>query len=118
LQYAFVRIQKILEKLSFDLNEQIFNPKILINDSEKNLIKFLFEYPEILNKAALNYSPSIITQYIFKLCQNLNVFYENCRVIGAESKELEINRAYLLTCVSIVLKASLKLLGIDVVYSM
>ena len=77
----------------------------------------LYEYPEVLEKSATEYDPSKLTQFISKLCQNLNVFYENCRVIGVE-KELEKARANLLNCVALVLKTGLALCGIDTVESM
>ena len=89
----------------------------LNHDSIKTLVKLLYEYPEILTKSATDYDPSKLTQFISKICQTLNVFYENCRVIGVE-KELEKTRAFLLTCVAIVLKSSLLLCGIETVESM
>ena len=117
LQYSFVRIQKILQKLTYELQFNEIKFELLEHDSEKMLIKLLFEYPSVLTKSANDYDPSKVAQYINKLCQTLNVFYENCRVIGAEP-ELEKARAFLLQNVATVIKSGLLLLGIETVESM
>ena len=117
LQYSYVRIQKILQKIDYELTISDVSFQLLSHESEKGLIKLLYEYPEVLEKSATEYDPSKLTQFISKLCQNLNVFYENCRVIGVE-KELEKARANLLNCVALVLKTGLALCGIDTVESM
>ena len=117
LQYSFVRINKILQKIDYKLNLEDISFDLLNHGSEKSLIRVLFEYPAILEKAAKNYSPTVLTQYVNKLSQNLNVFYENCRVLG-EKKELETARAVLLSCVATVLKSGLNLCGIETVDSM
>ena len=117
LQYSYVRINKILQKLNYKLSLANVSFDMLEHESEKSLVRILFEYPAVLEKAATDYSPSVLTQYINRLCQNLNVFYENCRVIG-EEKKLESSRAFLLSCVAIVIKSGLNLCGIETVESM
>ena len=117
LQYSYVRIKKILNKIDYKVSLKDVPFELLVHDSEKSLIKLLFEYPDVLEKSGTDYDPSKLTQYINKLCQTLNVFYENCRVLGAE-KDLEKARVFLLHCVAIVLQSGLKLCGIDTVDSM
>ncbi len=117
LQYSYVRIKKILKKLDYEVALDDVSFDLFEHDSEKSLIKLLFDYPEVLTQSATNFDPSKLAQYVSKVCQNLNVFYENCRVIGAE-KELEKARAFLLQCVAIVIKSGLNLLGIETVDSM
>ena len=117
MQYSFVRIKKILDKIDYKIQLKDVSFELLVHDSEKAIIKQLFEYPELLEKAATDYDPSKLTQYISRLCQTLNVFYENCRVLGSEP-DLEKARVFLLSCIAIVLKNSLKLCGIETVESM
>ena len=117
MQYSYVRIKKILDKIPYKTQLKDISFDLLAHDSEKALIKQLLEYPELLEKAAIDYDPSKLTQYISRLCQTLNVFYENCRVLGSEP-DLEKARIFLLSCIAIVLKSSLKLCGIETVESM
>lgn len=117
LQYSYVRIQKILKKLDYKIDPKTVSFDLLEHDSEITLVKQLYEYPQVLEMSASAYDPSKVAQYVNKVCQSLNVFYENCRVLGVE-KELEIARAFLLQCVAIVIKSGLNLLGIETVESM
>jgi arginyl-tRNA synthetase len=116
IQYTYVRALKIIQKLN--LEPAGLDYTLLQHDSEKALIKMLYEYPHVLEKAASDYSPSTLTQYTLKLCQTFNSFYEQCRVVGVEPKALEQVRGKLLFNLLIVLKSALFQLGIDTVTEM
>lgn len=131
MQYTYVRCQSILNKLE---NLDITNPfDILINlksylkslssyqmaDEEKELLRNLYTYFEIVEKAAEEFSPHYLATYLFNLAQVFNKFYGSHKVIGSnESKEVEQLRVMMVIATSILIKKGLRLLGIEVVSKM
>jgi len=70
----------------------------------------------VLN-SGMNYSPSILCQYLFDLGQKFNNFYQNVRVLDAQDDD----KIFLLSVVEatmITMKEGLNLLGIEVVEQM
>lgn len=131
LQYTYVRSQGILKKVE---NLDITNPFDVLNSlriysknldsyqmgvSEKELLRNLYIYFEVVEKAAEEFSPHYLTTYLFNLAQVFNKFYGNHKVVGAdEGKEVEQFRVALVLATSILIKKGLGLLGIEVVSKM
>jgi len=117
LQYAYARIQSIFRK--GDVRpEQIRGrkPKILLsNPAERGLGVRLLRLPEVLELAALELKPNILTDYLFDLANAFSTFFEECPVLKAESDERRDSRLALCDLTASTLKFGLKLLGIEVV---
>lgn len=82
-----------------------------LNEFEKELIKKVVQYREIVAVAVREAAPHKVCEYLYELAQTFSRFYENVKVVGSEyEKERgEIVLAYLKT-----LTHGLKILGIEV----
>ena len=112
IQYTYARIQSILRKAEFDYEEQI--SEYTLNDKEKELIKQLELYPEIVSAAADAHSPAVIANYTYDLVKEFNSFYQNVTILGTEDEIEKKFRVQLAKMVGEVIKSSFALLGIQV----
>ncbi|WP_440122836.1 arginine--tRNA ligase [Tenacibaculum sp. Ill] len=111
VQYTYARIQSILRKADFDYSSSV---SVELHDKEKELIKQLELYPEIIQQAANNYSPAIIANYTYDLVKEFNSFYQNVSILGEENQDKKIFRVQLSKKVADTIKSAFKLLGIQV----
>ena len=79
--------------------------------SERNLMKQIIEYKEVLAEAVHEMAPHKLANYLYELAQDFSRFYENCPVIGAEneSERIKLVKIYLNT-----MTHGLNLLGINI----
>ena len=84
---------------------------LLETESEKSVMRQLLYFTDALERAAERYETNIIADYLFKLANALNYFYEKEPILKA-SKPLRENRLNLIHAATIVLKNGLKILGI------
>ena len=112
IQYTYARIQSILRKADAIDSKSI--ALISIEEKEKEIIKYLMEYPNLIQQAAAQYSPALIANYSYDLVKLFNSFYQNISILGEEDQLRKNFRVLLSQQVSKVLKQSTGLLGIDV----
>jgi len=112
IQYTYARIQSILRKA--DAIDSTSIALISIEEKEKEIIKYLMEYPNLIQQAAAQYSPALIANYSYDLVKLFNSFYQNISILGEEDQLRKNFRVLLSQQVSKVLKQSTGLLGIDV----
>jgi len=112
IQYTYARIQSILRKADFDFSKPV--TEIELHEKEKELIKQLELFPEIIQQAAANYSPAVIANYTYDLVKEFNSFYQNVSILGEEDEQKKILRIQLSHKVSEVIKSAFSLLGIEV----
>ena len=113
IQYSYARASSILKK-SKKKPEIKLTSKIL-KEKEILLIKKLAEFPEVIENAQRNLSPSIISNYTLELAHIFNEFYHQTKVLDSEN---EIFLLALVESFRIVCKKSLYLLGIETVEEM
>lgn len=82
--------------------------------SEKELSHFLLKFPEVAFRAAQEYRPNIITNYLYELAKLFNTFYHEVPVLQAESESLRTYRLKLTEATKAMLKEGLELIGIAV----
>lgn len=111
IQYAYARIQSILRK---GKPQDFDSRKIELNDSEREIIRHLYNYEETIQKAATDLSPALITNYAYDLVKLFNHFYQNHSILKAEDENIKNFRLYLALWTSNVIASSFNLLGIDV----
>lgn len=104
LQYAHARARSILRKSAAQ-------PGKLhqLTTDERSLARKISEYPEAVERAAVELMPHHICTYLYELAQVFNRFYEHNRVVG-DPREAE--RLRLVTWYADTLRAGLELLGI------
>jgi arginyl-tRNA synthetase len=112
IQYTHARIQSILRSADFDLNTSV-SPKEL-HSKERDLIKQLQNFPEVINQASKNFSPALIANYTYELVKDYNSFYQSVSILNAPDLETKIFRTQLSKKVAETIKTAFSLLGIEV----
>ena len=122
IQYTYARIQSILRKADSVNNVSLntstalninFN-EVSLHDKEKQLIKQLELFPEVIQNAAEQHSPALIANYTYDLVKDFNSFYQNVSILGADSNEEKNFRVALSKSVSQTIKNAFGVLGIEV----
>ncbi|MFH0854283.1 MAG: arginine--tRNA ligase [bacterium] len=130
--YAYTRIKSILRKVKLqsksdnkDLthrkpfpNPPLKGDKIAVADEEMRLAKLIYEFPEILKKAADDFNPAILANYLLNVAGTFNQFYHIHKVIDAETEELCEMRIALIQAVAIVIERGMGILAIEMVEEM
>jgi len=114
IQYTYARIQSILRKAEFDFSLEVKSISTSLHSKEKELIKQLELYPDIIQQAAKNYSPALIANYTYDLVKEFNSFYQNVSILGETNESKKIIRVQLANKVAYVIKSAFSLLGIQV----
>jgi arginyl-tRNA synthetase len=112
IQYTYARIQSILRKADFDLNEKVF--PLDLHAKEKELIKQLELFPEVIQNAAHQHSPALVANYTYELVKEYNSFYQSVSILGEEDNTKKVFRVQLSKKVADTIQSSFRLLGIDV----
>jgi arginyl-tRNA synthetase len=116
VQYAHARICSIFETVTERgiVPDNFFTIPLdkLDTPEEMSLIKFLGQFPEVVEGSALNFEPHRITYYLQELAGLFHSFYNKHRVIG-DDPELSAARLMLLKCTAQTLKNGLLLLGVS-----
>ncbi|MCB0382888.1 MAG: arginine--tRNA ligase [Psychroserpens sp.] len=114
IQYTYARIQSILRKANLDSNLISTISDIALHPKEKELIKQLELFPEVIQNAAEHHSPALIANYTYDLVKEFNSFYQNVSILGADNNTEKAFRVQLSQTVANVIKNAFGLLGIDV----
>ncbi|WP_298495349.1 arginine--tRNA ligase [uncultured Algibacter sp.] len=114
IQYTYARIQSILRKANLDSNVVFSNVEMALQPKEKELIKQIQLFPEVVQNAADNHSPALIANYTYDLVKEFNSFYQNVSILGADNDTEKAFRVQLSHVVANTIKNSFKLLGIQV----
>jgi arginyl-tRNA synthetase len=89
-----------------------YNPTLLKDRSEIDLIKKLSWLDSIIDEAASELKPHLVAKYARELAETFNLFYKDCPVLNAD-EELRKARLVLVDCARIVLHDVLDMLGIE-----
>lgn len=112
IQYTYARIQSIIRKANFDF----VSPSTIkvLHEKEKELLKQLELFPEVIQNAAQNHSPAIIANYTYDLVREYNSFYQTVSILGEEDLSKKIFRVQLSKKVAETIALAFQLLGIEV----
>lgn len=111
IQYTYARIQSILRKADFNLNETI---TVELHEKEKELVKQIALFPEVIQNAASHHSPALIANYTYELVKEYNSFYQSVSILGEEDHNKKVFRVQLSGKVAEIIKSAFGLLGIEV----
>lgn len=112
IQYTYARIQSILRKADFDTSISISG--LELHEKEKELIKQMQLFPEVIQNAAENHSPALIANYTYDLVKEFNSFYQQVSILGEENHDKKVFRVQLSKSVGNTIKNAFQLLGIEV----
>lgn len=114
IQYTYARIQSILRKADFDYKNIATSVLEALHPKEKELIKQVQLFPEVIQDAAKNHSPALIANYTYDLVKEFNSFYQNVSILGEENHTKKVFRVQLSHSVATTIKNAFGLLGIEV----
>jgi len=113
IQYTYARIQSIIRKADFNYNVTLSEVEVL-HEKEKELVKQIELFPEVIQNAAQNHSPALIANYTYDLVKEYNSFYQSVHILGEVDLTKKIFRVQLSQKVAEVIKSAFTLLGIEV----
>ena len=114
IQYTYARIQSLLRRAEFDFSVTLTPEQINLHEKEKELLKQVAHFPEVVQSAAAGHSPALVANYTYDLVKEYNSFYQSIPVLGAEVENEKIFRVQLSRKVGETIKSAFRLLGIDV----
>ena len=117
LMYVYSRCNSILKEADFENPSGVCIESCMDNPLVKGLSVQISRYEKQLLDSSINYSPSILAQYLFSLGQTFNSFYQGVRVLDAPDEEREILLS-LVKATMVVMQDGLDKLGIEVVEKM
>jgi arginyl-tRNA synthetase len=114
IQYTYARIQSIIRKANFDYSNPVNNLERPLHTKEREVIKQLQLFPEVIQSAANQHSPALIANYTYDLVKEFNSFYQNVSILGADNLNDKIFRVQLSKKVASTIKNAFSVLGIQV----
>ncbi|HSX39015.1 MAG TPA: arginine--tRNA ligase [Candidatus Saccharimonadales bacterium] len=108
IQYTYARTNSLLTKAE-KVEDQTLQT---LEDRELDVLRELYKFSEIVERAASEFAPNLLCGYLFELCQKFNFFYNDLSILNADSPEKKKFRVLLTYGVNTVLKNGLYLLGI------
>lgn len=115
VQYAHARICSILKGVSANKTEP--NLSLLTEESEKNLLRKLQQFTDLVLEVGRDYQVQKLPFYTIELAESFHRFYQDCQV-NSSDEELTASRVQLVTSVKIVLENALNLMGVSAPESM
>ena len=116
VQYAHARMASILrtaEEKGINFNSADLD--LLVHAQELELIRKIIELPTVVERSAERMEPHHLPHFAMELAKSLQRFYEHCRVVSSEKKDIEISRArlQLVDAARIALRQTLSLMGMS-----
>lgn len=111
IQYTYARIKSVLRKA--ELNDIELNSDIDLQQKEISLLILNYSFPQIVQQAAEEYSPSVIANYLFELAKEYNQFYHEHSILKEEDEQKRSFRLALSLFTSTNLLNGSELLGIE-----
>lgn len=121
LQYMGARISSMLAKYEaqrISEEELVFDPSLLSLSDERELIRQIALYGEVVKKAGEQYDPSVICSYLYDLSKLFSRWYHDNPVLKAGSEALVRARIELVRMSLQVLKNAFSLIGIPFLSAM
>ncbi|WP_409228163.1 arginine--tRNA ligase [Gudongella sp. SC589] len=111
VQYTHARANSLLEKGDFNQEDQISFHK-LTGEDEINIIRMLYDFPDVVIDAMEKNEPFYITRQIVEISKAFNKFYNSTQII-TQDEETKKARLMLVYATKTVIKTGLGLLGIE-----
>ncbi len=116
IQYTHARIKSLLRRGNAEgIWPAEGTPKYTeLQPSERELVKLLAQFPEIITTAADEHSPAVVANYVYEVVKAYNALYQQLPIMTDDNKEAIIFRLNLSSSTAEVVKTGMRILGIDV----
>ncbi len=117
IQYTYARISALLRRaketgIGLIMNEEASPGEL--HAHEREVIYLLTQFEDRINEAAGEYSPAVITQYIYDLAKEYNKFYQEVSIFGEQDEAKKQFRVSFSYAVARTIKSGMEFLGIEV----
>lgn len=115
VQYMYARINsvfKVASEKNIQFTEKLSFDRLNLSE-EKELIKQILAFPDVLFDVEYFLEPHILTYYLINLAQLFHSYYNAHRFINDDDLDLTLSRMSLLLLLQRVVKKGLSLLGIE-----
>lgn len=110
-QYAHARMCSVLELgKDIGIDEKATN---LVSEKEKAVLKHLESFPNVVDSAARELAPHIITNYVHNLAELIHAWYNDAKIIDRGNLEVSKSRLALCKASKQVIKNALWLVGVS-----
>jgi arginyl-tRNA synthetase len=119
--YTYARCMSVLDKASHDKEytyDTLMYREFELSNSEKELVRTMQKFPEVVFEAGEKLTPHVIVNYSFELAQKFNAFYSDVKILNNDKKVNSDFRILLTSTTSLLIKRSMELLGIKTVERM
>lgn len=116
IQYTHARIRSLISRAviaGYQLESPLMD-NIEVHPREREIIRLLAEFPQIIELAGKEMSPALIANYAYELAKEYNQFYQEVPVLKEQDGAKVNLRLALSEMTADVIRKSMSLLGIDV----
>jgi arginyl-tRNA synthetase len=110
VQYAHARIAGILRNAPEGVSNSLLQSPEQLAREEKDLIKRLAEFPDVVGEAVVRRGPHALPNYAIRVADDFHRFYHEHRVLKSEAEEF---RLALVCATQTVIARSLDLVGVQ-----
>jgi arginyl-tRNA synthetase len=114
IQYTHARICSILRKAHAQGITGKTTDYPILQESERDVINLLSQYPQILADAGRELSPALISFYVYELAKAYNRFYNEVNIFNETNKDAQQFRVAFSGVVGETIQKAMSLLGIKV----
>ncbi len=111
IQYTVVRVNTLIAKAA-DQNIQIGD--FMIDEAHRDTALLVLQFAGVIDQAVADYAPNVLADYLFRLAQSVNKFYQTVPVLIEADQAKRGAALALLSLSARVLTTGLDLLGIKV----
>jgi arginyl-tRNA synthetase len=117
MQYSYARTQSIFARgrVASESMRQASGPLAVEHPLERALALALIRFADALDEVMVDYRPNQLTTYLYDLATQFSRFYQQCKVLDAESEVARHTRLVLCDLTGRTIRCGLHLLGIGVV---
>ncbi len=112
IQYTYARIKSVLRKA--EDTEITFGEDLSLQPKEISLSILNYLFPQIVHDAAVNFSPSVIANYLYELAKEYNQFYHDHSILKEENLSTRSYRLAISILTAGTIRNGMRLLGIEV----
>ncbi|MCX6251591.1 MAG: arginine--tRNA ligase [Bacteroidetes bacterium] len=115
VQYTFARIRSLLKKSGIPVSEINMDGdenSLVLMKSERELLKYLALFPEVIRDAANDLNPSFVTNFCYETAKFFNQFYQEVPVLKESDQAKRLFRLCLSMFTGNTLKSGMSMLGI------
>lgn len=116
IQYTHARIKSLLRR---GKTEGIWPaegtpPYTELQPTERELVKLLVQFPEVITSAADEHSPAVVANFVYEVVKAYNALYQQLPILTDENKDAVVFRLNLSETTANVVKTGMRILGIEV----